>query len=178
MVNDDDLLERGVKKKRHSFLISSMIRLVKEKPLGTVGGIITLFLLLAGIFADFLAPYGINETHTADTLMGPSAQYWFGTDNLGRDILSRIIFGARISVIVGLSVAAIATIISAIIGIVSGYAGGKLDLICGTGGRRTGRAMIRRTGRMWSGRGGTARVRLRLRGGTGAGRYGFCRRRI
>ena len=129
MVNDDDLLERGVKKKRHSFLISSMIRLVKEKPLGTVGGIITLFLLLAGIFADFLAPYGINETHTADTLMGPSAQYWFGTDNLGRDILSRIIFGARISVIVGLSVAAIATIISAIIGIVSGYAGGKLDLV-------------------------------------------------
>jgi len=120
---------RVAETKRHSFLVGFLIRLAKEKPLGTVGGIITLLLLLTGIFADFLAPYGMNDTLMADALVAPSAKYWFGTDNLGRDILSRIIFGARISVIVGLAGSIIATILSVIIGTVSGYIGGKLDLI-------------------------------------------------
>ncbi len=115
--------------KRHSFLVGFLIRLVKEKPLGMVGGIITLLLLLTGIFADFLAPYGINECHAMDLLAPPSARFWLGTDNLGRDILSRVIFGARISVIVGLAASTLATIISLIIGVLCGYIGGKLDLI-------------------------------------------------
>jgi len=115
--------------KRHSALVNFLIRLVKEKPLGTVGGIITLLLLLTGIFAGFIAPYGMNETWAGDSLTSPSAQFWMGTDNIGRDILSRVIFGARISVIVGLAATTLATIISVIIGIVSGYIGGKLDLI-------------------------------------------------
>ena len=115
-------------RKRHSRLVGFLIRLVKEKPLGTVGLAITLILLLAGIFAEFLAPYGMNESHMADALMAPSARYWLGTDNVGRDILSRVIFGARISVIVGLSAATLATVISVIIGGVSGYIGGKFDL--------------------------------------------------
>jgi len=120
---------RVAETKRHSFLVSSMIRLVKEKPLGTAGGIVTLLFLLTGIFANFIAPYGMNEDHIVDMLSAPSAQYWLGTDNLGRDILSRVIFGARISVIVGLSASTMATIISVLIGIVSGYVGGKFDLI-------------------------------------------------
>jgi len=115
--------------KRHSFLVGFLIRLVKEKPLGTVGGVITLLLLLTGIFADFIAPYGMNETWVGDFLAPPSAKFWFGIDNIGRDILSRVIFGARVSVIVGLAATTLATIISLIIGIVSGYLGGKLDLI-------------------------------------------------
>ena len=115
-------------RKRHSHLVGFLIRLVKEKPLGTVGLAITLILLLTGIFADFIAPYGMNESHMADALTAPSARYWLGTDNVGRDILSRVIFGARISVIVGLSAATLATIISVIIGGVSGYIGGKFDL--------------------------------------------------
>jgi len=120
---------RVAEAKRHSFLVGFFIRLVKEKPLGMVGGIITLLLLFTGIFADFLAPYGMNETHMADALAGPSAQFWLGTDNLGRDILSRVIFGARISVIIGLTSSIIATILSLIIGTLCGYIGGKLDLI-------------------------------------------------
>ncbi len=115
--------------KRHSALVNFLIRLVKEKPLGTVGGIITLLLLLTGIFADFIAPYGMNETWVGGPLTSPSALFWLGTDNIGRDILSRVIFGARVSVIVGLAATTLATIISLIIGIVSGYIGGKLDLI-------------------------------------------------
>jgi len=102
---------------------------VKEKPLGTIGGIITLLLLFTGIFADLLAPYGMNETHMADALAGPSARFWLGTDNLGRDILSRVIYGARISVIIGLAGSTIATILSLIIGTLCGYIGGTFDLI-------------------------------------------------
>ncbi len=71
----------------------------------------------------------MNESHTGDLLVEPSAKYWMGTDNVGRDILSRVIFGARISVIIGLAASTIATILNLIIGIVSGYIGGKLDLI-------------------------------------------------
>ncbi|MBA7712613.1 Glutathione transport system permease protein GsiD [subsurface metagenome] len=125
----DNLSERVAETKRHSFLVGFLIRLVKEKPLGTVGLVIILLLLLTGIFADFLAPYGMNENHTDDMLAAPSAQYWLGTDNLGRDILSRVIFGARISMIVGLAAAALTTTISTIIGMVSGYLGGKFDLV-------------------------------------------------
>jgi len=120
---------RVAEAKRHSSLVGFLIRLVKEKPLGTVGGVITLLLLLTGIFADFLAPYGMNETFMEEMLSPSSARFWLGTDNLGRDILSRVIFGARISVIVGLAVSTIATILSLIIGTLCGYIGGKFDLI-------------------------------------------------
>ena len=120
---------RVAEAKRHSFLVDLLIRLVKEKPLGMAGGIIALLLLLTGIFADFLAPYGMNETWVGDAMLPPSAKFWLGTDNVGRDLLSRVIFGARISVIVGLAGSTLATIISTVIGVVSGYIGGKLDLI-------------------------------------------------
>ena len=111
-----------------SRLSEFFIRLVKEKPLGTAGGIITLLLLLTGIFADFLAPYGIN-VNTRVYLAPPSSQFWMGTDHAGRDVLSRVIFGARISVIVGLGATTLSMIITIIIGTLSGYFGGKFDLI-------------------------------------------------
>ncbi|MBA7569541.1 Dipeptide transport system permease protein DppC [subsurface metagenome] len=116
-------------RKKHSFLVGFIIRLVKEKPLGTVGAVITLLLLLTGIFADFLAPYGMNQIFAADLLAAPSARFWLGTDQMGRDLLSRVIFGARVSVIVGLAATTIATLISVFVGMLSGYISGKLDLI-------------------------------------------------
>ncbi len=119
---------RVAETKRHSWLVGFLIRLVKEKPLGTVGLVITLLLLLTGIFADFLAPYGMNE-RVASPLTPPSGTYLLGTDQLGRDMLSRIIFGARISMIVGLVAAALAVVVSLIIALPSGYLGGKFDLI-------------------------------------------------
>jgi peptide/nickel transport system permease protein len=106
-----------------------LTRLVKEKPLGAVGAVITLSLLFTGIFADVLAPYGMNEPLSGFNLAPPSAEVPLGADNLGRDILSRVIFGARVSVIVGLSASLLATVLSLIIGILSGYIGGRLDMI-------------------------------------------------
>ena len=105
-----------------------LIRLAKEKPLGLINGIIVLLVLLTGIFADWLAPYGMNEIHLSDGLHPPSTEYFLGTDNLGRDMLSRVIFGARISMIVGLAAGAIAVLIALLIGVPSGFIGGKFDI--------------------------------------------------
>jgi len=115
--------------KKRSRLLDFLIRLVKEKPLGTVGGIIVVLLLFTGIFANVLAPYGMNEVHPIDALTPPSASYLLGTDNLGRDILSRVIFGARISMIVGLAAAALSMLVALLIGVTSGYIGGRFDLV-------------------------------------------------
>ena len=104
-------------------------RLIKEKPLGTVGAAITLILLFVAIFPGLIAPYGVNEDWAGDFLESPNASHWFGTDTLGRDVFSRVVYGARISIIIGLSAAAIATVISLIIGMTSAYIGGALDFI-------------------------------------------------
>lgn len=115
--------------KRQFFLTELLLRIIKEKPMGTVGLIIVLILLFTGIFADFLAPYGLNEANSLDTMIPPSGKHLFGTDNLGRDIFSRVIYGARISLVVGLSAAAISALLGALIGILCGFLGGKFDII-------------------------------------------------
>ena len=104
-------------------------RLFREKPLGAAGAVICLMFLFCGIFADVLAPYGMNEIKLSNRLKPPSWDHPFGTDNLGRDMLSRNLYGAQISVIIGLSAATLATFISVLLGIVTGYLGGKFDLI-------------------------------------------------
>ena len=81
------------------------------------------------IFADVLAPYGYREIHMADRLTGSSVQYLLGTDQLGRDFLSRIIFGARISLVVGLAATALNVVVAVLIGGISGFIGGKFDLV-------------------------------------------------
>ena len=115
--------------KPHSFLVDLGIRLVKEKPMGTVGAAIVLILLVVGIFANFLAPYGFNEVWVGGQEESSSWRFWMGTDETGRDVLSRIIYGARISMFVGLGVSTLSTFISGLIGLVSGYFGGKTDLV-------------------------------------------------
>ena len=85
--------------------------------------------LLGGVFADLLAPYGMNETNMFNSLQSPSLSYLMGTDHLGRDVFSRILYGAQLSVIVGFLAAGLATIISVILGVVTGYFGGKTDML-------------------------------------------------
>jgi peptide/nickel transport system permease protein len=104
-------------------------RLFRDKPLGAAGGVLMLLFVLVGVFGPWIAPYGYNDISPADRLLPPSTAHWFGTDNLGRDVLSRCIYGAQLSVIIGCAAAALATLISALLGIISGYFGGKLDLI-------------------------------------------------
>jgi peptide/nickel transport system permease protein len=104
-------------------------RLFREKPLGAIGGLVFLAFLFCGLFADLLAPYGANQINPINRLKPPSSAYPFGTDNLGRDMLSRCLYGAQLSVIIGFCAAGLATLISVVIGIVTGYLGGKIDLI-------------------------------------------------
>lgn len=104
-------------------------RLFREKPLGAAGAVICLLFLFCGIFADVLAPYGMNEVSLSNRLKPPSAQFWFGTDNLGRDVLSRCLYGAQISVIIGLSAATLASFVSVLLGMLTGYLGGKFDMV-------------------------------------------------
>ena len=85
--------------------------------------------LFCGAFADVLAPYGMNQIAPLNRLKPPSWAFPFGTDNLGRDMLSRCLYGAQLSVIIGFCAAGIATFISVVLGIVSGYLGGKFDLV-------------------------------------------------
>ena len=115
--------------RRGSALLRFLGRLCREKPLGAVGGVIVLLMLLTGIFADVIAPYSYDEVHPIDRLSEPSSKYLLGTDGLGRDVLSRIIYGARISMIVGLAATALNTVVSTVIGLTSGYIGGKFDLV-------------------------------------------------
>ena len=104
------------------------IRLWTEKPLGSACGIIVLLLILVAIFADVLAPYGYLEIHLVDRLQGASARYLLGTDQLGRDYMSRLIYGARLSMLVGLSATTLNVVVAVLIGGISGFLGGKLDL--------------------------------------------------
>ena len=104
-------------------------RLFRDKPLGAFGFVICVIFLFCGIFADVLAPYGYNQISPINRLKPPSAKFWLGTDNLGRDVLSRCLYGAQLSVIIGLSAAALATVVSVFIGVVSGYLGGKFDMV-------------------------------------------------
>ena len=115
--------------KRRSRLADLFIRLVREKPLGTVSGITILILILVAIFADVLAPYPYKEIHLVDRLTGPSAQYLLGTDHVGRDLLSRVIYGARLSLIVGLAATTLNVVVAVLIGGISGFLGGKFDLL-------------------------------------------------
>jgi len=130
-------------RKRRNPIADFFIRLIKEKPLGTIGLIIVIVLLLTGIFSDLtwlgfppvedggpgLAPYGFNEIILKHRLDGPSVVHLLGCDNLGRDLLSRIIFGARISMIVAIAGSTIATVVSFLVGAISGFLGGRYDMI-------------------------------------------------
>ena len=114
--------------RRRAGLAYFFIRMWREKPLGTISGIIIVIVIFVAIFANVLAPYPYDEIHLVDRMQGPSARYLLGTDHTGRDFLSRLIYGARISLLVGLAATALNVVVSTVIGGTSGFVGGKLDL--------------------------------------------------
>lgn len=124
----DTAAKKVAEPKRHSLLVNLMLRMIREKPLGTAGAVIVLILLFVGIFAHFLAPHDMNKINLASRLKPPSSEYVLGTDNLGRDLLSRIIYGARVSMIVAVSGSALEVFVGIMIGVLSGFFGGKFDL--------------------------------------------------
>lgn len=120
-------LPEGSLKKR-SQLLEIWDRL-KTNKLAMVGMAIVLLLIVCAIFADWIAPYDINMQNPTQRLLYPSLAHPLGTDNYGRDILSRIIYGGRISLLVSLMAVVCSVVVGGLIGAVSGYFGGKVDTI-------------------------------------------------
>jgi peptide/nickel transport system permease protein len=112
-----------------SRLVIFSLRLFKEKRLGALGAVMCLLFLFTGVFADIIAPFGYNEMNPIDRLKPPSMDYLLGTDQIGRDVFSRIVYGARTSLIIGFSAAFFSIIISSVIGVTTGYFRGKFDFL-------------------------------------------------
>ncbi len=115
-------------KKKEQGRMSKRIRYL-AKPTHYVAAAILLLIIFCALFANVLAPYDPLKQDLLVTLKAPSAEHWFGTDQLGRDILSRVIYGSRVSLLVCLASVLIAGIIGVIIGVMAGYFGGVFDLI-------------------------------------------------
>ena len=109
--------------------IQALWTTIRRKPLGAVSAAVIVTLVLTAIFADVLSPYDPIETHPEIRLKAPSRAHLFGTDDIGRDVMSRVIHGARISLWVGLLAVGIGTVAGMIIGLVCGYCEGRLDLV-------------------------------------------------
>ena len=104
------------------------VQMLRKKPLGTVGAVIVLIMLAAAALADIVSPYGFAQTSLRERFIVMSASHWLGTDQLGRDLLTRLMFGARISLYVGFGAVAAGSVLATLIGVLSAYFGGRFDL--------------------------------------------------
>ena len=116
-------------RKARGGVVGLTVRLFREKPLGAIGAVIVMIMLMMAVFADWIAPYPYDEPHFADALQGSSLNYLLGTDFIGRDLFSRLVHGARVSIVVALGSVALGSVLAALIGITSGYMGGKFDTL-------------------------------------------------
>ena len=109
--------------------LQALAKFARRKPLGAIGAIIVVALLVMAVFAERIAPYGYDETIRGARMQSPSMTYWLGTDNLSRDIWSRIVYGARVSITVGFATVGLAVLLATTVGVSSGYFGGVYDLV-------------------------------------------------
>ena len=113
------------KKSRSQFM--TVMKSLSRNKMAVLGLIILLLLVIMGIFADFIAPYGYAEMDWKNAFQHPSAKHWFGTDEFGRDIFSRIVYGARTSLLVGFVSVGIAVLVGGALGAIAGYYGKRVD---------------------------------------------------
>ena len=109
--------------------VSSAIYFLRRNPRMILGGLIVLAWLFAAAFAPFVAPYDPIKVNVSDSLIPPGTAHWLGTDDLGRDVLSRIIWGSRVSLSVGVISVTIGLLVGTSLGLAAGYLGGKFDLL-------------------------------------------------
>ena len=119
---ETDAAERG----RTPSLVRDFVR---RKPMGVLGAVIVGVLVLTAAFADRIAAHKPEQIRAVQRFRPPSQAHWFGTDDFGRDVFSRVAHGARISLRIGISAVLLGTTVGALIGLVSGYFGGRTDLM-------------------------------------------------
>jgi peptide/nickel transport system permease protein len=122
-----DTTEDGAAGSRETAGVPKMVRTLLQSRTALFGLVLSVLLVVAAVFAPWIAPFRPDEIHPIDSLMAPSARYWLGTDDLGRDILSRIIFGARVSLMVGTIAIGIAAVAGVSLGLAAGFLGGRID---------------------------------------------------
>lgn len=105
------------------------MQMVRRKPLGTIGGAIVLAMLLSAVLADVLTPYGFAQTNLRARFIATSQAHWLGTDEIGRDVLTRVLHAARISLYVGFGATTLGSLLAGALGIFSAYWGGRVDLL-------------------------------------------------
>ncbi|HYB44385.1 MAG TPA: ABC transporter permease, partial [Candidatus Methylomirabilis sp.] len=108
--------------------VVALLGFCRRKPLGALGGFIVAVMLVMATGAEWIAHYPYDQTIAGARLKPPSAQFWMGTDNLSRDMWSRVVYGARVSVTVGFATIALGTLLAMAIGISSAYVGGTYDM--------------------------------------------------
>ncbi len=102
---------------------------IRRKPLGAFGALVLILTVAVAVFSPWIVRFPYDEPHFADSLTDPNSTYWFGTDHLGRDFFSRIVLGTQVTVLVGLGTVLMAAVISLVVGGVSGYLGGWVDMV-------------------------------------------------
>src|SRR5215471_10419949 len=107
---------------------SATWKFVRTKPLGAAGAVLILVMALAALGADFIAPYDAYELNQRLQFHAPSLAHWLGTDEFGRDVLTRLIYGSRVALFIGLASSLIGATAGAILGLISAYLGGRTDL--------------------------------------------------
>ena len=110
-------------------LADEVLKFIRTKPLGAAGAAIILGLLIVAALARAVAPYDPYEANYALQFARPSAEHWLGTDEFGRDLLSRILYGARIALFVGFTASFLGCTLGGLLGVISAYLGGKVDLL-------------------------------------------------
>ena len=123
-----DVKAEEIREEGEGFFHKSLDILLKNK-LTLAGMVIVALIILLGLLAPLVSPWDPNLMNVAGRLQAPSLHHFFGTDEMGRDIFSRILYGARISITVGLSIVIIAAAAGVAIGSVSGFCGGRVDRI-------------------------------------------------
>jgi peptide/nickel transport system permease protein len=121
------LIQEGTVRARPQ--LRGSLRFVRTKPMGAISVVLLVAMIVAAIFAPIVAPYGPLRTHAAAPFASPNSHFLLGTDNLGRDTLSRIIYGARVSLKVGMIVVVTSLFIGVLVGLLSGYVEGWPDMV-------------------------------------------------
>jgi len=126
----DETSEHDLEPRRMSTVgFRGLLKTLLKNRLSVIGIVVIILMFSLALFAPLLAPYDPNEPDYFNLLKGPSAKHWLGTDDLGRDLLSRIIYGAQVSMTVGLGCTVFSLMFGTFMGVLSGYRGGAWDMV-------------------------------------------------
>lgn len=105
------------------------LKFITTKPLGAFGAAVLIIIVIVAIFSPWIATYNLFDQDKENFLKGPSADHWFGTDESGRDVFSRIVYASQVTALVGIGTVILVSILSLLVGVTSGYFGGTLDFL-------------------------------------------------